>query len=404
MEVSAKAQQIKESVTLKLNARAGELAQEGKKIYNLTAGQLPFRPLKSFTDLLEKELDLLKSYQYSPVPGLPELRKKFMQHFQKTRNVELDENEFSCIVSNGGKHVLANIFATLLNPGDEVILLAPYWISYPEMITLNEGVSKVVTSSMLNGYTPNVSEIEEQITDKTKAIVINSPNNPTGIHYSDDWMKEFAEMMQRHPHVNAIIDEIYYHLYYYDPKPTYFYQHDQSLLKRTLVVDGISKTLACTGLRIGFCIAPKEFISAMGKVQGQTASGANSLVQKALTEFNFDEIEDYLKPIKNHLQANAEYIKDKYKKEGVSHNWYQSVSAFYYFLDFSKLPIIEKYAKDGQVDFSAEICEALLNETGVAIVPGGDFGAINSARISLVSEKETFQEAIDKMFKFLLCQ
>ena len=403
MQISTKAQEIKESVTLKLNARAGALAAEGKKIYNLTAGQLPFRPTGTFTELMEKELSFIKSYQYSPVPGLLELRKKLLEHFQESRNVEIDENEFDCIVSNGGKHVLANIFAALLNPGDEVILLAPYWISYPEMVKLNGGVAKSVTSTMLDGYTPRIDDIEAQVTDKTKVIVLNSPNNPTGVHYSDEFMQEFAAFLKRHPNLTVIIDEIYYHLYYYDPKPTYFYQHDPSLLSRTLVVDGISKTLACTGLRIGFCIGPKEFVKAMSRVQGQTASGANSLVQRALAEFDFHEIEEYLKPIKVHLQANAEYIKNKYKEEGFSHNWYQSTSAFYYFIDFSKLPIIEKFSCDGKKDCSAEICEALLNETGVAIVPGGDFGAVNSARISLVSEQELFQEAVDKMFKFLLC-
>lgn len=403
MEISQRAQEIKESVTLKLNARAGELAQEGKKIYNLTAGQLPFRPLASFTELIEKQLGFLKSYQYSPVPGLPELKNKFIDHVKASRKIKLDDS-YDCIVSNGGKHVLANVFAALVNPGDEVVLLAPYWISYPEMIKLNEGIPKVVNSDMFNGYTPTMEEIESVITDKTKAIVLNSPNNPTGIHYSDDWMQKFAELMQKYPKITIITDEIYYHLYYYDPKPTYFYQHDPSLLERTLIVDGISKTLACTGLRIGFCIGKKDFIKAMGRVQGQTASGANSLVQKALVDFDFNEIEDYLKPIKTHLQTNAEYIKNKYQKEGFSHNWYQSTSAFYYFIDFNKLPIIEKFQCDGTSDCSALICEALLNETGVAIVPGGDFGAINCARISLVSEKETFVEAIDKMFDFLLCK
>ena len=192
------------------------------------------------------------------------------------------DNSFDCLISNGAKHSITNVLAGLLNSGDEVVLLAPYWISYPYMINLFGGVPVVVKSNIYDQFTPSVSEIEDKITSKTKAIIINSPNNPTGVFYRDDWMNEFAEMNEKYEHVAIISDEIYYKLNYYDPNPTYFYQKKPDLLERTIIIDGISKVLSSTGLRIGYTIAQKDFIKDLTKLQGQTASGANSLIQKAL--------------------------------------------------------------------------------------------------------------------------
>ncbi|MBT7608127.1 MAG: aminotransferase class I/II-fold pyridoxal phosphate-dependent enzyme [Bacteriovoracaceae bacterium] len=405
MEVSGRVQSISESITLKLNAKAIKLEEQGKLVYNLTAGQLPYRPLSDFSNLISSELDFLKSYQYSPVAGFPALRDKFIANFEKTRNVNFGQLglDVDCVVTNGGKHAISNVLGTLINPGDEVILLAPCWVSYQQIIQFCHGVPKIVKSSIFDVFVPSLEDVKKAITEKTRAIIINSPNNPAGIHYSDEWMFAFAELIKEYPDLTIISDEIYYQLSYFDPKPTYFYQHDPSLLKRTIIVDGISKTLASTGLRIGYLIAPTKFCESVAKLQGQTTSGANSLIQRALINFDFDKTEEYLGPIKVHLRENSRIILEVMRDTNLSTSYYQSTSAFYFLLDFSHTPLIEKYKKkkDDKNDYAAEICDALLGELGISIVPGTDFGAPNTARISLVSPKEQFQEAMEKLMKFL---
>lgn len=403
MQLSKRVQEISDSITLKLNAQAVQMAADGRKVYNLTAGQLPFRPLPEFTDLIKSQTEFLKSYQYSPVAGFSELRLKLMDHFSKTRDVELNEN-FDCIVSNGGKHALFNVMSTLFDAGDEVIMMAPYWVSYPEMIKLCGATEVVVKSSIFDAFVPSVSDIQAKITAKTKAIILNSPNNPSGIHYSEKWMKEFADMIADFPHVTIISDEIYFELFYYDPAPTYFYQYRPELLARTIIVDGISKALASTGLRIGYVIANKDLVKAMGKFQAQTSSGANSLIQRALIDFDLEKTTEYLQPVKQHLRENSFIIREKLRDAKLGKCWYQSTSAFYFLLDFSQMPCFESFYKqfDCEIgsDISGEICANVLNELGVAMVPGGAFGVPNSARISLVADHYHFSEAIECIVKY----
>lgn len=406
MELSSRAKGIAESVTLKLNSKAMELTESGKQIYNLTAGQLPFRPPQTFIDSIRTELDFLKSYQYSPVAGFVELRKKLIKHVEESRGINfsaIQDEEFDCVVSNGAKHSISNVLGTLINPGDEVIIISPFWISYPEMIKFCRGVPIQVTSSIFDVFSPPIASIKKAISEKTKAIILNSPNNPAGVHYSEEWMKDFAELLFEYPHVNVISDEIYFDVYYYDPKPTYFYQKHPELLKRTVIVNGISKAFASTGLRIGYCIAPKNICKAMENLQGQLTACANSLIQRALIDYDFLSAQEFLTPVKNHLRDNASIIREKFKEADLLKCWYQPVSAFYYMIDFTQTPAFLKYHKDknDKTDYSVQICEDILNKHGVVIVPGTDFGMPNSARLSLVLHKEAFSEAMSKIVHFL---
>lgn len=406
MNLSEKTKLIAESETLRLNTKANQLASEGKKIYNLTAGQLPYRPPKDFVENIRGELDFLKSFQYSPVPGENLLREKLLNYFETSRSLNLEDvdTNFSVVVGNGGKHVLSNIFACLLNPGDEVILITPYWVSYPEMIKLNDGVVKMLETSIFDAFTPSLEELRKLFSKKTKAIVINSPNNPSGSHYSEEWMREFAELMLEYPEVTIISDEIYYELYYFDPAPTYFYQFKPELLERTIIVDGISKNLASTGLRIGYGIGPSDFMNGVSRYQGHTTSGACTLVQKALEKYDFDAIKEFLVPVKNHLRENSMIVREAFREVKLDKCWYQTLSAFYYIVDFSQCPILERFRKnkDDEGDYSAQICEEILEKFGVAMVPGSAFGVKNSARISLVLPKEAFSEAMAKIAEALV--
>ena len=401
MHLSSRVKGISDSITMRLNEKAIALTEEGKVIYNLSGGQLPIKPLSEFIEKIQHQLNFLKSYQYSPSAGFPALRKKLLKHFADSRHIGADflESDTDVILSNGSKHSLYNAFGALLDPGDEVILLAPYWVSYPEMVKFWGGTPIVVKSNVFDAFVPAIEDIRKAMSRRTKVIVVNSPNNPSGVHYSEAWMSEFAAFIKEHPEVTVISDEVYADICYFDPKPRFFYQIDPSLLNRTITVHAISKTLASTGLRLGWAIAPSSIVTAMGRIQSQTTSGPNSLVQRALLDFDLHYLETFLVPVKNHIRQNAAVLREKFREANLGHCWYQSTSAFYFMIDFSRTPMFKRF--EGDADHSYTIADELLNNEGITVVPGSDFGIPNSVRISLVIEEVPFQEAVTKIVRYL---
>lgn len=407
MFLSSRVKSANTSVTLKVNEQVNKLAMSGKHVYNMTAGQLPFKPAPEFIQHIGAQLNFLKSYQYSPVLGFEKLRKKFIDYVENKRGVKFksEEYEFDCVISNGSKQSLYNALGAVVNPGDEVILLTPYWVSYPEMIKFWGGVPIEIETHAFDAFTPAIDEIRKSISSRTRAIIINSPNNPAGIHYTDKWMQDFAALMKEHEDLYIISDELYSEICYFDPAPRFFYQYDKSLLERTILVDGISKTFACTGLRLGFCIANKKVIEGMEKIQAQTTSGPNSLIQRALIDFDFNMLDNFYDPVKDQLRECAQITREVFRDHGLSHCWYQTTSAFYYLLNFERMPFFEAYEKrmseEGKKDFSQEICEDILDQTGVALVPGAAFGFPNSARMSMTIEIAPFTEAMNRLIGYL---
>ncbi|MBY0517661.1 MAG: aminotransferase class I/II-fold pyridoxal phosphate-dependent enzyme [Bacteriovoracaceae bacterium] len=401
MLLSSRVKGVSDSITQQLNEKAQNLAEEGQIIYNLSAGQLPIKPPQEFIEKIQQQLNFLKSYQYSPVTGIPELKKKILsQHFEKRK---IEGEGLDVIVSNGSKQSIYIALGAILDPGDEVILLAPYWVSYPEMIKFWGGIPVPVKSNVYDAFSPVLEDIAKVITPRTKAIIINSPNNPAGIHYPEKWMKAFAALMKEHSEVWLLSDEVYSDLSYFDPEPTYFYQHEPSLIERTMSFGAISKSLAATGLRLGWTIAPKSAVSAMGKIQGQTTSGASALIQRALVDFDFSQLGRFLEPVKVHLRRSANMIREKLRASDLPNLWYQSHSAFYFMLDFSRTPMFARFAGEHpENDYSKEICQEILETLGIALVPGTDFGLPNSARMSLTMEEVPFQEAINKLVTYLI--
>lgn len=401
MNLSSRVKEAQTSVTLKMNERVQALVQSGKHIYNMTNGQLPFKPSGEFIETVNKQTNFLKSYQYSPIAGFQKLRDKFLNYHLEKRNIDTSkvECELDCILSNGSKHSLYNVFGALINPGDEVILLTPYWVSYPEIIKFWGGVPVIVQSHAFDAYTPSFIEIEKKISAKTKAIIINSPNNPAGIHYSESWMRECCEFMKKNSSIAVVSDEIYSDISYFDPKPTYFYQYEPELLERTIIVHGISKSFASTGLRIGYTIADQKLIQAMARIQSQTTSGPNSLIQRALIDYDFDKLSEFLDPVKGHLRDCAQIVRETFRDANLPHCFYQTHSAFYYLLDFTRMPFFSSYSEEE--DNSEQIVNDILDETGVALVPGGAFGYSNSARMSMTLELSVFREAIEKLVNHL---
>jgi aspartate aminotransferase len=401
MLLSSRVKGISDSITMRLNEKAIQLTEEGKVIYNLSGGQLPIKPTHEFVEKIHHQLNFLKSYQYSPSAGFPNLRKKLLKHFSVSRKLpeELFETGWDTIMSNGSKHTLYNALGAIIDPGDEVILLAPYWVSYPEMIKFWGGIPTVVRSNVFDAFVPAIDDIRKAMSPRTKAIIVNSPNNPSGVHYSDSWMRDFAEFLKDYPDLIVISDEVYSDISYFDPKPSYFYQFDRSLLPRTIIVHAISKTLASTGLRLGWAIAPAGVVEAMARIQGQTTSGPNSLMQRALMDFDFSHIDGFLAHVRNHVRQNAATLREKFREANLGHCWYQSTSAFYFMIDFSRTPMFRRF--ESEEDHSYVIADELLNDEGITVVPGNDFGIPNTARISLVIEEVPFQEAITKIVKYL---
>ena len=401
MLLSSRVKGIQDSITMKLNDKATQLSDEGKVIYNLSGGQLPIKPLPEFIEKIHHQLNFLKSFQYSPSAGFSALRKKLLKHMTQQRALpsEVIEKDWDAIISNGSKHSLYNALGALIDPSDEVILLAPYWVSYPEMVKFWGGTPIVVKSNVFDAFVPAIEDIHKVMTPRTKVIIVNSPNNPSGVHYSESWMRDFAEFLKQYPDLVVISDEVYSDICYFDPKPTYFYQYDHSLLNRTVIVQAISKTMAATGLRLGYTLAPSEVIDAMVRIQGQTTSGPNSLIQRAVLDLDFNHLESFLSPVRSHIRNNAAFLREKFREAYLGHCWYQSTSAFYFMIDFSRTPMFEKLG--GDKDHSNHIADELLNSEGVAVVPGTDFGIPNTARISLVLEEIPFQEAVIKIVKYL---
>jgi aspartate aminotransferase len=409
MYISKRLGNIKESITLKLNEKVNLLQERGVRVYNLTAGQLPFKPLEELTQSIQTELNFLKSYQYSPVAGFPELRKKVRRYFESSRDISWKkkyEEEFDCIVSSGAKQSVFNALGAVIDEGDEVIMFTPFWNSYPEMVKFWGGVGVYVKGLDSSGHVPFLEELENKISPKTKMIILNSPNNPAGTQYPQDWMQGLAQILNKYKHILVLSDEVYFELAYFDPRPSYFYQFDNELLSRTIIVDGISKSMAGTGLRIGFAIGPHQIIQSMSKIQAQSTSGANSLIQMALYSFDWKQIESYLRPVRDHLRGNANILREKFYEAGLESIWYQPTAAFYFLVNFSITKVFKtKYNPDNlDRDFSEQICLDLLEKQGVALVPGSEFGIANSARLSLVLEEMHFREAIIRLTRFLTCQ
>lgn len=400
MFLSSRAKDTQASITLKVNEKINKLLQEGKYVYNMTSGQLPFKPNHTFKEQIQSQLNFLKSYQYGPVSGFKKLREKFLTHKLTTRRIESGQINLECIISNGSKHSIYNALGATINPGDEVIILSPYWVSYPEMIKFWGGLPIVVQTQAFDNFTPYIEDIKKVISPRTKAIIVNSPNNPCGIHYTKEWMQEFGKFMLEHEEILILSDEVYGDIYYFDPSPEYFYQYYPELLNRTLIIDGISKSLASTGLRVGYCIGDKKIIKAMSKIQSQTTSGPNSLIQKALIDYNLEHRDNFLAPIREQLRESARLIREEFREAGLSHCYYQTTSAFYYLLDFSRMPCFEKYGHEIE-DQSTTIVNDILDKTGVALVPGTAFGHKNSARMSLTLEAAPLKEALGKLVDYL---
>ena len=385
---------IKQSPTMEITARAQELKSNGSNIISLSVGEPDFDTPQNI-----KEAGILAINQgktkYTAVGGMPELKEAICNKFKKDNNLNYSKEQI--IVSTGGKQVLFNALLATLNPEDEVIIPAPYWVSYPDMIKLSGGEPVFVEAKLSNGYKLTANELEDAITPKTKWLIFNSPSNPTGAGYSWDELKKLTDVLIKYPNIWIMSDDMYEHLAYDDFNFCTPAQVEPRLFNRTLTTNGVSKGHAMTGWRIGYAAGPVALIDAMRKIQSQSTSNPNTIAQWAALEA-LNGNQNYLIENKNIFQERRDIVFDFLNSiEGIECPKPQG--AFYIYASISKL-IGKRTTKNIQIINDEDFATELLNTEGVAVVFGSAFGLSPAFRVSYATSKKELIEACTRIKRF----
>ena len=380
---------LSESATLKMTKLGRELAAKGVNVISLGLGEPDFNTPEHVKEAAKKALDD-NFTRYSPVPGYPDLRQAIVNKLKTENN--LDYHISQIVVSTGAKQSLSNVILTLINPGDEVIIPTPYWVSYSEMVTLAEGKSVFINTSIESDFKITPEQLEAAITPKSKLFMFSSPNNPTGTVYSKDELAALAKVFEKHPNIFILSDEIYEHINFVD-------QHESiaqfpSIKDRVIIVNGFSKAFAMTGWRLGYIAASKEIAAANDKLQGQTTSGTCSIAQRAgivAYEQGLDTVNEMKKAFARRRQLVYDLLCDI---PGVKANLPQG--AFYFFPEISSF-FGKKDADGNVIKNSSDLALYLLNVGHVATVGGDSFGNDNCIRLSYAASDESLVEALRRI-------
>ena len=382
---------IKPSPTLAVTARVKELKAEGADIIGLGAGEPDFDTPDFVKDAAIKAIKDGDT-KYTTVDGTPELKDAIIAKFKRDNDLTYARDQIT--VGTGGKQVLYNALMASVNPGDEVIIPAPYWVSYPDMVFLAEGKPVIVPCGADNNFKLTAADLEAAITPKTKWLIFNSPSNPTGGAYSHDELKALTDVLLKHPHVRIMTDDIYEHLLYDGFKFATPAQVEPKLYDRTLTINGVSKAYAMTGWRIGYAGGPKELIKAMAKIQSQSTSNPSSISQAAAAEaLNGDQ--SFLKERNDAFKERRDLVVDMLNAaEGIE--CIKPEGAFYVYP--SCAGCIGKRAPSGKViETDEDFVTYLLEEKGVATVHGEAFGLSPNFRISYATSTEALTEACKRI-------
>lgn len=386
---------IAPSETLKITALAKEMKRSGKSVVSLSAGEPDFKTPGYICEAAIKAIND-GHHGYTMNTGNPELREAIANKLKRDNNVDYDPSQI--IVSNGAKQSIGfTIFATI-NPGDEVIIPAPYWVSYPEMVKLAEGTPVVVRSDFENEYKITPEQLEQTITPKTRMLILCSPSNPTGSCYSREELKALAAVLAKHPDVYILSDEIYEYIVFENDHVS-IGEVEPSLIPQILLINGFSKGFAMTGWRLGYLAGPEEVVKAVSKIQSQETSSPSSISQKggeAAYTHNLDEV----RSMRDQFKKRRDYLVKALREiDGVK--CFTPQGAFYAFPDISAY--LGKKTKDGKVvETSTQLCLYLLEEHGVALVPGDAFGEPAGARLSYAASMDDLQEAMRRLKAGLL--
>lgn len=393
MNYSKKAMNITPSITLAITAKAKELKEAGVDVVSFGAGEPDFNTPKNIMDAAIKSMEEGKT-KYTPTSGIIELREAICKKLKEDNNLSYNSNEI--IVSTGAKQCLADAFMAILNPGDEVIVPIPYWVSYPELIKLADGVPVFVEGKEENDYKYTLESLNKVVNDNTKAIIINSPNNPTGTVYSIEELKEIAEFAQKHDLI-IISDEIYEKLIYDGKKHVSVASLSEDAYNRTIVINGFSKSYAMTGWRLGYAAGNAEVIKLMTSVQSHITSNTNSIAQYAGVEAlngPKDEIEKMVKKFEERRNLMIDRIKNI---TGLS--VIRPEGTFYVMINLKNYlgKSINENVINNSVDFSRE----LLEHEKVAVIPGSAFGLDKYIRLSYATSEELILKGLDRIESFL---
>ena len=391
-QVSNRLKQLSESATLAMARMSRELKAQGHNVIALSLGEPDFDTPEFIKESAKNAIDNNYSH-YTPVPGLAELREAICKKLK--RDNQLDFNVDQIVVSTGAKQSIANVCLSLLNSGDEVILPAPYWVSYFELVKLGEATPIVVKSNIENDFKMSPQDLEKAITPKTKMIIFSSPCNPSGTVYSQKELEELAKVLEKHPHIYVISDEIYELINF--GVEHYSMARIESIKDRVITVNGVSKGFAMTGWRVGYIAAPQWIASACNKIQGQVTSATCAIAQKATeTAMLASPSEVEHMRIAFHKRRDL-MLKMLSEIPGIKTN--TPDGAFYIFPDISYY--FDKTDGIKVISNSSDFCMYLLNDAHVALVAGEAFGSPNCVRISYAASEENLIEAVNRIKKSL---
>jgi aspartate aminotransferase len=385
---------VKPSATIAVSQKARELKAKGRDIIGLGAGEPDF---DTPDNVKQAAIDAINrgETKYTPVSGIPELRKAIVDKFKRENN--LDYKVEQTIVGTGGKQILFNAFMATMNAGDEVIIPAPYWVSYPEMVSICGGTPVTISTKQENNFKLTAEELESVITPKTKWFIFNSPSNPTGAAYSADELKSLTDVLLKHPHVWILTDDMYEHLTFGDFKFATPVEVEPKLYDRTLTMNGVSKAYAMTGWRIGYAAGPIELIKAMDMIQGQQTSGASSIAQWAAVEA-LNGPQDFVTKNKAIFEGRRDLVVSMLNQaSGIVCP--KPEGAFYVYPSCAGL--IGKTAPTGKViETDEDFVSELLESEGVAVVHGTAFGLGPNFRISYATSEDILEEACKRIQRF----
>jgi len=385
---------IKPSPTIAVTTKAAELRAAGRDVVGLGAGEPDFDTPDHIKAAAKRAMDEGKT-KYTPVDGIPELKKAICAKFKRDNNLDYEPSQVS--VASGGKQIIYNALIASVNPGDEVLIPTPYWVSYPDMVLLAGGEPVFIPTSADNNFKMRAADLEAAITPKTKWLIFNSPSNPSGAGYTADELKELTDVLLKHPHVWVMTDDMYEHLVYDDFKFATPAEVEPQLYDRCLTMNGVSKAYAMTGWRIGYAAGPQELIKAMAKVQSQSTSNPCSISQWASVEA-LNGPQDFLKDWAKVFEGRRDMVVDMLNAaEGIFCP--KPEGAFYVYPSIEGC--IGKKTPAGKViendlDFVSELLEA----EGVAVVHGEAFGLSPHFRASYATSTEDLTKACERIQKF----
>ena len=383
-----KVNNLSASATLAMAAKARELRSKGVDVIGLSLGEPDFNIPEFIKEAAVKAIN--DNYNsYTPVDGYVDLKKAISRKFSRDNNLNYSPSQI--VVSTGAKQSIANVIEAMINPGDEVILLAPFWVSYSAMIEICGGIPVIVKSDITSNFKVTASKIKDNITSKTKMIIVNSPNNPSGSVYNENELRQIGKMLMNYPKIFVLSDEIYEHINY--GVKHFSFASIPEMYDRTITVNGVAKAFAMTGWRIGYLGAPEWLAKACTKLQGQSTSGANCIAQKA-TIAALDANVNQIKYMIDEFSERRKLIIDLLSEiEGFKLN--NPDGAFYIFPDISYFfgKTINGFEIKNSTDFSLFI----LEKAHVATVTGEAFGSPNNIRISYAASRENIKKAVDRI-------